>query len=254
MFKKFTLIELLVVIAILGILVSILLPSLSKAREKTRRAVCLSNQRQIGIGQGLFSVDNDGNYAIGALDGAPGANYSTTKGSSQTTPVLLGYTIDYLSDIRALYCPNDALKFRQTSSFSEGYCPRFMYDYSYNGPYYDNGLYPRYPGYSTRDGLDGESWLYSGNWGSRVPGKWAKASKVGDRAIITEINVLPGAFRPTLSHESEGMTALYGDGSSQFIYGKTSGLWDDITTRGGDLYKSMDSFWDLVDEVAGRLD
>ncbi|MCH2208096.1 MAG: prepilin-type N-terminal cleavage/methylation domain-containing protein [Lentisphaerales bacterium] len=41
--KKFTLMELLIVIAIIGILTSILLPSLHKAREKTKSAVCKSN-------------------------------------------------------------------------------------------------------------------------------------------------------------------------------------------------------------------
>jgi len=44
---KFTLIELLIVVAIIGILASILMPSLSKAREKGRQAVCISNQKQI---------------------------------------------------------------------------------------------------------------------------------------------------------------------------------------------------------------
>lgn len=56
--KKFTLIELLVVVAIIGILASMLLPSLSRAREVTKRAVCMSNQKQIGM---LFInyVDSD---------------------------------------------------------------------------------------------------------------------------------------------------------------------------------------------------
>lgn len=45
--KKFTLIELLIVIAIIAILVSILLPSLGRSRELTRRAVCMSNLAQM---------------------------------------------------------------------------------------------------------------------------------------------------------------------------------------------------------------
>ncbi len=46
--KVFTLIELLVVVAIIAVLVSILLPTLSKAREHTRRVQCAANIRQIG--------------------------------------------------------------------------------------------------------------------------------------------------------------------------------------------------------------
>ena len=51
--------ELLVVIAIIGILVSILLPSLHKAREKAKMAVCLSNVSQIGKGLHVSSRNNN---------------------------------------------------------------------------------------------------------------------------------------------------------------------------------------------------
>lgn len=58
--KKFTLLELLVVIAIIGILSSLLLPSLGNAREKGKQAVCLSNARQIGIAVMMYLTDNNG--------------------------------------------------------------------------------------------------------------------------------------------------------------------------------------------------
>jgi prepilin-type N-terminal cleavage/methylation domain-containing protein len=56
--KGFTLIELLVVVAIIALLISILLPSLSRARELAKRAVCASNLRGIGQGCHIYSNDN----------------------------------------------------------------------------------------------------------------------------------------------------------------------------------------------------
>lgn len=56
--KGFTLIELLVVVAIIALLISILLPSLSRARELAKRAVCASNLRGIGQGEHIYSNDN----------------------------------------------------------------------------------------------------------------------------------------------------------------------------------------------------
>ena len=58
--SKFTLIELLVVIAIIGILASILLPSLSTAREKARISVEVSNRKQLMLATIMYAEDNSG--------------------------------------------------------------------------------------------------------------------------------------------------------------------------------------------------
>lgn len=69
----FTLIELLVIIGIIAILISILLPALSRARASARSVACESNMRQIGMGFQMYAAANKGCLPEPGEDGDPNA-------------------------------------------------------------------------------------------------------------------------------------------------------------------------------------
>ena len=110
----FTLVELLVVIAILAMLMALALPSLSGARERARRAACLSNLRQIGVSLTMYADDHDGRMPRG---NSPGIGVNSTFVISWNLPMGLatlvtdGYLTD--ADARLFYCPSWSHPFGQ---------------------------------------------------------------------------------------------------------------------------------------------
>jgi prepilin-type N-terminal cleavage/methylation domain-containing protein/prepilin-type processing-associated H-X9-DG protein len=68
--SAFTLIELLVVIAIIAILAAILFPVFARARENARRASCMSNLKQIGIGVMMYTQDYDEDLPLSSVCGS----------------------------------------------------------------------------------------------------------------------------------------------------------------------------------------
>jgi prepilin-type N-terminal cleavage/methylation domain-containing protein/prepilin-type processing-associated H-X9-DG protein len=67
--RGFTLVELLVVIGIIALLISILLPALTTARQAAAATASLSNLRQLGIGLALYRSENRGYYPVHSLEG-----------------------------------------------------------------------------------------------------------------------------------------------------------------------------------------
>jgi prepilin-type N-terminal cleavage/methylation domain-containing protein/prepilin-type processing-associated H-X9-DG protein len=74
----FTLIELLVVICIIAILITLVIPSVSKALEAGQASKCAGNLRNIGAGLMAFAGDNDGNFPIAGAEVKHGSRDSTT--------------------------------------------------------------------------------------------------------------------------------------------------------------------------------
>jgi prepilin-type N-terminal cleavage/methylation domain-containing protein len=116
----FTLIELLVVLGVISLLMAILLPALGKVRLQARRAVGISNLRQITAAVDAFSCDNGERYPpsvakIGFGDNWRWQDPTVLTAYTKRTPFshrsVSAYLRDYLPDADVLFCPNAPAKY-----------------------------------------------------------------------------------------------------------------------------------------------
>jgi prepilin-type N-terminal cleavage/methylation domain-containing protein len=115
--KGSTLIELLVVIAIIGVLVSLLLPALNRARERGRRSVCASNLRQIGQATTMYMDEWRGWLPQGSV----GTGNATVLWNGGTIYMGVLFINNYLPQSAGVqYCPSRRIFSRFSST-----CPLF---------------------------------------------------------------------------------------------------------------------------------
>lgn len=120
----FTLIEILVVIGIIAVLVTIIFPVFSKAREMARGARCASNLRQIALAFGMYVQDWDGCFPVPNISRSPsdgcGERY---EGHHEWLPALLTIADQlspYIKNPSVWVCPSDGREVHPPGSYREG--------------------------------------------------------------------------------------------------------------------------------------
>jgi prepilin-type N-terminal cleavage/methylation domain-containing protein len=238
----FTLVELLVVIGIIALLLSILLPTISKAREASKRTVCLSNMRELYNEMRIYGTENKDVCPIGYIEEKAFSyimNWNNAA-SSPPKPSQMGLlvTSGISKNPKAFYCPSETedMQFTYQPNPSGLATQNLLYKYSANPwPFATQAATGRHTrlGYSARPitywpannaappkpGVNYGSfqpsnelfWLPTDGTGRITLPHFARLTRF---AILSDTNYTKPKI---LVRHKTGLNVLYGNGSAKFV-------------------------------------
>lgn len=245
--KAFTLIELLVVIAIIAILAAILFPVFAQARNQARKATCISNLKQIALGQLMYIQDYDERIS----DWTPGGTNNAWD-QAEGAGWWMNKTLPYIKNQGVYACPNDTRNpgdangwgfailvgstqngtkpkqyFRSSYGISEylvnGFNRQSSILYPSNTMMYSDASGPLTNDWDSCDGVwwpRGETRTWYANAGAWTPDdfrnydKWKNTSRHGDGEVIAYVDG-HAAYMPNMAWKTENTGGGYcgSDGS-----------------------------------------